>query len=152
MINIVFEGAPGAGKTTIINEVVKKLKSFGIKVENTVDIDPTTPLYPILHNMNCTTPLITSNIEFSTVLYETFIQTADYFYIKERILKQNNEINIFDRFYIIDKSRNKETDRVGLGLAIAKSIANMNGAEIKLESKQGKDSTFTIFFKESLVH
>ena len=85
MINIVFEGAPGAGKTTIINEVVKKLKSFGIKVENTVDIDPTTPLYPILHNMNCTTPLITSNIEFSTVLYETFIQTADYFYIKERI-------------------------------------------------------------------
>ena len=99
MINIVFEGAPGAGKTTIINEVVKKLKSFGIKVENTVDIDPTTPLYPILHNMNCTTPLITSNIEFSTVLYETFIQTADYFYIKERILKQNNEINIFDRFY-----------------------------------------------------
>ena len=26
MINIVFEGAPGAGKTTIINEVVKKLK------------------------------------------------------------------------------------------------------------------------------
>ena len=32
MINIVFEGAPGAGKTTIINEVVKKLKSFGIKV------------------------------------------------------------------------------------------------------------------------
>ena len=99
MINIVFEGAPRPGKTTIINEVVKKLKSFGIKVENTVDIDPTTPLYPILHNMNCTTPLITSNIEFSTVLYETFIQTADYFYIKERILKQNNEINIFDRFY-----------------------------------------------------
>lgn len=60
--------------------------------------------------------------------------------------------NIFDRFYRIDKSRNKETDRVGLGLAIAKSIANVNGAEIKLESKQGKDSTFTIFFKESLVH
>ena len=66
MINIVFEGAPGAGKTTIINEVVKKLKSFGIKVENTVDIDPTTPLYPILHNMNCTRPLITSNIELSS--------------------------------------------------------------------------------------
>ena len=71
---------------------------FGKKVENTVDIDPTTPLYPILHNMNCTTPLITSNIEFSTVLYETFIQTADYFYIKERILKQNNEINILIDF------------------------------------------------------
>lgn len=33
---------------------------------------------------------------------------------------------------------------------MAKSIANMNNAEIKLESKQGKGSTFTlIFFRKS---
>ena len=50
------------------------------------------------------------------------------------------------------KSRNKETSGVGLGLAIAKSIANMNNAEIKLESKQGKGSTFTIIFSESLIN
>ena len=50
------------------------------------------------------------------------------------ISKEEQE-NIFDRFYRVDKSRNKETGGVGLGLAIAKSISNVNGAEIKLESE-----------------
>lgn len=99
MINIVFEGSPGAGKTTIIKEVVKRMQQLGIKVENTIDIDSTTPLYPIIHSMNENTPLVTSDKTFSTVLYETFIQISDFFYTKERILNHNNEINIFDRFY-----------------------------------------------------
>ena len=44
------------------------------------------------------------------------------------------------------KSRNKETGGVSLGFAIAKSIANMNNAEIKLKSKEGEGSTFTVVF------
>lgn len=64
------------------------------------------------------------------------------------ISKEEQE-NIFDRFYRVDKSKNKETGRVGLGLAIAKSIANINSAEIKLESELGKGSNFVLIFKES---
>ena len=48
---------------------------------------------------------------------------------------------------LVSKSRNKETGGVGLGLAIAKSIANINGAEIKLESELGKGSNFILIFK-----
>lgn len=99
MINIVFEGAPGAGKTTIIAAIVLRLKKYGIKVGKTIDIDPANPLYPILHNMNNNTPLVTSKEKFNTVLYETFLQVSDYLYSREKIMAQENEINIFDRAY-----------------------------------------------------
>ena len=65
------------------------------------------------------------------------------------ISKEEQE-NIFDRFYRVDKSRNKETGGIGLGLAIAKTIANVNGAEIKLKSELGKGSMFIIIFDEYL--
>ncbi|MFR3919581.1 MAG: ATP-binding protein [Clostridia bacterium] len=65
-------------------------------------------------------------------------------------ISKDEQENIFDRFYRVDKSRNKETGGVGLGLAIAKSIANINSAEIKLESKLGEGSKFIIIFNESM--
>ncbi|MFR7874138.1 MAG: ATP-binding protein [Christensenellales bacterium] len=65
-------------------------------------------------------------------------------------ISKDEQENIFDRFYRVDKSRNKETGGVGLRLAIAKSIANINSAEIKLESKLGEGSKFIIIFNESM--
>lgn len=100
MINIVFEGSPGAGKSTIIKILVERFKKDNIKIGNTIDIDSTTPLYPILHSLNNVTPLVTDTSEnFCTLLYETFVQAADYVYARERIFAENNFINIFDRSY-----------------------------------------------------
>ena len=42
----------------------------------------------------------------------------------------------------------RESKKIGLGLAIAKAIANVNCAEIKLESELGNGSMFVIIFKE----
>lgn len=84
-------------------------------------------------------------------IYSQKINGKIYINIKDNgigISKEEQE-NIFDRFYRVDKSRNKETGGVGLGLAIAKSIANVNGAEIKLESELEKGSKFIIIFKET---
>jgi two-component system OmpR family sensor kinase len=50
---------------------------------------------------------------------------------------------VFERFYRIDKSR---TDGgVGLGLSIARQIAEAHGGEIRARSTPGKGSTFTLY-------
>mgnify|MGYP000140308502 CR=1 FL=1 len=49
---------------------------------------------------------------------------------------------IFDRFFVVDKSRSKETGGSGLGLSIVKWIVDSHGARIEVESEEGKGSTF----------
>lgn len=53
---------------------------------------------------------------------------------------------IFNKFYRVDNSPNKKTNGHGLGLAIVKDLVEMNGGEIRVISKVGQGSTFTISF------
>ena len=53
---------------------------------------------------------------------------------------------IFERFYRSDKSRNRNSNRYGLGLAIAKNIVLNHSGEIKAFSQNNK-TTFRIIFK-----
>jgi signal transduction histidine kinase len=51
---------------------------------------------------------------------------------------------IFDRFYRVDKARSRAEGGLGLGLAIANSVAKLHGGSIEVESQVGKGSTFHI--------
>ena len=53
---------------------------------------------------------------------------------------------IFERFYRIDDARNTKTNGHGLGLSITKNFVESLGRKIKLKSKLGKGSTFSVIF------
>ncbi len=52
--------------------------------------------------------------------------------------------HVFDRFYRVDKSRNRSTGGSGLGLTIAREIVEAHGGEIWVESVEGEGSTFSL--------
>ncbi len=51
---------------------------------------------------------------------------------------------IFERFYVVDKSRSKQTGGTGLGLSIVKHIVLMYNGKINVESKVGVGTKFEI--------
>ncbi|MBQ5781892.1 MAG: PAS domain S-box protein [Oscillospiraceae bacterium] len=51
---------------------------------------------------------------------------------------------IFQRFYVVDKSRNKNISSTGLGLSIVKHIVTAMNGTIELESAIGEGSQFTV--------
>jgi two-component system, OmpR family, phosphate regulon sensor histidine kinase PhoR len=56
-----------------------------------------------------------------------------------------------ERFYRIDRSRSRETGGTGLGLAIVKHVVQRHGAELRIESKLGEGSCFSITFPPGRV-
>jgi two-component system phosphate regulon sensor histidine kinase PhoR len=52
--------------------------------------------------------------------------------------------HIFERFYVVDRSRTRGSSGAGLGLAIVKGIVDAHGGAISAESMLGRGTAFTI--------
>ncbi len=71
-----------------------------------------------------------------------------YFYVKVEDsgmgIPEEAQEHIFERFYRVDKSHSREIGGTGLGLAITRSAVLMHHGAIKVYSKEGEGTTFTV--------
>jgi two-component system phosphate regulon sensor histidine kinase PhoR len=63
-------------------------------------------------------------------------------------IDESDKERIFERFYVVDKSRSRRLGGTGLGLSIVKHIVLQHNASIKVDSILGKGTTFTIYFPQ----
>jgi two-component system, OmpR family, sensor histidine kinase SenX3 len=51
---------------------------------------------------------------------------------------------VFERFYRVDRARSRETGGTGLGLSIVRHVATNHGGQVRVASREGEGSVFTV--------
>lgn len=71
-----------------------------------------------------------------------------FFYVKVQDggigIPEESQKQVFERFYRVDKARSRETGGSGLGLAITRNAILMHKGAVKLYSKEGEGTMFTV--------
>ncbi len=71
-----------------------------------------------------------------------------FFYIKVADsgigIPEEFQSHVFERFYRVDKARSRETGGTGLGLAITRKVVLMHHGAIRVASREGEGSVFTV--------
>jgi signal transduction histidine kinase len=67
-------------------------------------------------------------------------------------ISREEQQRIFDRFHQTETSERRRQGGVGIGLALARELAQLHGGSLTVDSQLGRGSTFTLFLKRGKDH
>jgi two-component system, OmpR family, sensor kinase len=131
-------------------------RSLGDDGEIVFDASKSSPNAIALLNRERTEQILTN-------LFENGVRYSEKSEVKVRVLEEGRNLvisvkdegcgitpdeqkRVFDRFYRVDRSRNRHSGGTGLGLSVARALARLMGGDIKLVSELGKGSDFRVQF------
>ena len=145
-------------KSMNINEllelILKRLKPIAEKKNVEVVLESFRPVVAEIDEVKLT--LAFSNLVENAIKYnknDGFVHVSlnadhKYFYVKVEDsgigIPQEDQANIFERFYRVDKSHSREMGGTGLGLAITRNAIILHRGSIKVYSVEGEGTTFTV--------
>jgi two-component system sensor histidine kinase SaeS len=137
--------------------IVEKLQSFALQFEQKkLQVSVNMPDYsPVVRIMPFKIKRVFANLLENAIRYapeeskiEIAIVPTQNQFVEVSISDQGEGIGefeqtqLFERFYRTDKSRNRNSGGAGLGLAIAKSMIELHGGRVGVESIKGQGSRF----------
>jgi signal transduction histidine kinase len=67
-------------------------------------------------------------------------------------IPREEQQKIFDRFHQTETSERRRAGGVGIGLALARELAQLHGGSLTVDSRVGQGSTFTLFLQSGKEH
>lgn len=138
----------------LVEAILKRLRPIAAKRNIEVVLESFRPITADVDEVKFTsavTNLVENAVKYNVMdgwVRVTLNADHRYFYIKISdsgmgIPEESQEL-VFERFYRVDKARTRENGGTGLGLAITKNIILLHDGAIKLHSKEGEGTTFTV--------
>ena len=138
----------------MVELVLKRLRPIAAKKNIELVFESFRPVSAEIDDVKMT--MVVSNLVENAIKYNVLdgwvrvSLNADYQYFYLKVsdsgigMPEESLSHIFERFYRVDKTRSRETGGTGLGLSITYNAVIMHKGDIKVYSREGEGTTFTI--------